>query len=403
MRHAYKQRKTYNMKIGFDAKRAAQNRTGLGNYSRFVLRILTEHRPGGEYHLYIPNPRRTEYLSEIPGLRGMTLHFPQGLWRHIRQLWRVWGMTAAVRHDGIGIYHGLSNELPLNIRRAGCRTVVTIHDLIFLRTPQYYHWIDRKIYAYKFRRACRLADRVIAVSEFTKREIMSCYGTPAEKIDVVYQGCDPAFAAGVPQDKAAGVSRRYGLPERFILYVGSIEERKNLMLAARALCLLRRRGEPAAADMAIVAVGRRTAYTAAIEAYLRGEGMADCFRFCHGVPFADLPAFYSLATAFVYPSRIEGFGIPILEALSAGMPVIACTGSCLEEAGGPESIYVGPDDAEGMADALLRVWTDSTLRQRMAAAGRDYARRFSDERLCDDLMRVYGKLTSASAEQNARA
>lgn len=381
------------MKIGFDAKRAAQNRTGLGNYSRFTVRILSQREPQNEYHIYVPDRRRMPFLGEIPTLAGLHLHFPAGrIWRRLRSLWRVWGVTDDIRRDGIDIYHGLSNELPLNIRSAGCRSVVTIHDLIFLRCPQYYHWIDRHIYDFKFRRACRMADRVVAVSEFTKQEIMRCYGTPAGKIDVVYQGCDPVFAAEVPRDRLEDVSRRYSLPPRFLLYVGSIEERKNLMLVAKALDAMQERCTLERLDVHVVAVGRRTRYTRRIEEYLRLTGLEGRFHFCHGVPYADLPSFYRLATAFVYPSRIEGFGIPMLEAITGGLPAIGCTGSCLEEAGGPDSIYVGPDDAPGLARAVERIWTDGELRRRMAERGRQYAMRFSDERLCRDLMEVYMKL-----------
>ena len=199
------------MRIGFDAKRAAQNRTGLGNYSRFVLRILSQRGGGDELHLYIPNPRRTPFLGEIPTLAALRLHYPCGpVWRLLGSLWRVAGVWRDIRRDGMALYHGLSNELPLGMRRAGCRSVVTIHDLIFLHCPEYYHPIDRLIYNYKFRRACRVADRVVAVSEFTKRELMRYYGVPEAKIDVVYQGCDPAFAAPIARATLDDVRRDIG-------------------------------------------------------------------------------------------------------------------------------------------------------------------------------------------------
>ncbi len=373
------------MKIGFDAKRAAQNRTGLGNYSRFVLRILSQQHPENEYHLYAPNPRRTPFYGEIPTLGQLHRHFPEGgVWQRLRSLWRVWGLTAAVRHDGIQLFHGLSNELPLNMGRGRCRSVVTIHDLIFIHTPQYYHWIDRQIYNYKFRRACRLADRVIAVSQYTKREIMHYYGIAEDKIDVVYQGCETVFAQPIDASRLAEVKARYALPEEYALFVGSIEERKNLLLLVKALRKAERKFH-------IVAVGRSTAYCDKVKALAKEWGLDGYCHFLHGVPFADLPSVYRLARVFVYPSRIEGFGIPLLEALNSGVPVIGCTGSCLEEAGGEVSIYVDPDDADGMANAVERVLADEDLRQRMVAAGREHAKRFSDETLCADLIAVYEK------------
>lgn len=387
------------MNIGFDAKRAAQNRTGLGNYSRFVIRILSEKFAGNQYHLYTPKPHRMPYLQEIPTLKHLFLHFPpQGIWSRIRSLWRVWGITKDIQKDGIQIFHGLSNELPLNIRTPeqrkmkaggkGCKYIVTIHDLIFIHTPQYYHWIDRQIYNFKFRRACRCADRVIAVSEYTKQEIMHYYHTPESKIDVVYQGCDPVFSQEIEEGKLQEVKARYQLPDKFVLYVGSIEERKNLMLVAKAMAELNRR-----AAIHVVAVGRRTAYVDQIQDFLKAQGIDHLFHFYHQVPYADLPSFYKWASTFAYPSRIEGFGIPLLEAISSGVPAIGCTGSCLEEAGGPNSIYVNPDDAKGMADAILRTCTDEPLRQHMISEGKKYALNFSDEKLSHDLMKVYESLS----------
>ena len=376
------------MRIGFDAKRAAQNATGLGNYSRFVIRILKNHFPEDEQVLYVPNPKKTQHLDKAAS--NTEPRFPQGIWQRLRSIWRVWGVTSDLKRDRIDLFHGLSNELPLNIRKAGCRSVVTIHDLIFLHYPKYYHLIDRKIYDFKFRRACRNADRVIAVSEFTKREIMEYYGTPEAKIDVVYQGCDPAFAAPVSKEKLDDVALRYSLPRQFILYVGSIEERKNLMLVAKAIA-----SRPSAFSHKIVAVGKRTPYVDEIRQYLEANGIADRILFFHKVPFADLPSFYRLADAFVYPSRIEGFGIPMLEAISSGLPAIGCTGSCLEEAGGPHCIYVDPDDAQAMSAALCRVVSDKELRETMIREGYKYARNFTDEVLAGKVHETYSSILQA--------
>ena len=387
------------MRIGFDAKRAAQNATGLGNYSRFVIRILNNFFPDDEQVLYVPNPKKTQHLdkatangndNDINGKNVTKIRFPQRIWKRLRSLWRVWGITSDLKRNRIDIFHGLSNELPLNIRKAKCRSVVTIHDLIFLHYPKYYHWIDRKIYDFKFRRACSNADRVVAVSEFTKREIMKYYGTPEAKIDVVYQGCDPAFSAPIGNEELDEVARRYSLPQQFILYVGSIEERKNLMLVAKAIA-----SRPSAFSHKIVAVGKRTPYVDEIRDYLEANGIADRMLFFHKVPFADLPSFYRLADAFVYPSRIEGFGIPMLEAISSGLPAIGCTGSCLEEAGGPHCIYVDPDDAQAMSAALCRVVSDKELRETMIREGYKYARNFTDEVLAGKVHETYSSILQA--------
>lgn len=385
------------MRIGFDAKRAAQNRTGLGNYSRFVIRGLSETFPANEYVAYVPDERRMPYFDEIPSRDNVSPRFPgMGLWRRLRSLWRVYGVCHDLNSDGIDLYHGLSNELPLNIRRSRCRSVVTIHDLIFLHYPKYYHFIDRKIYNYKFRRACENADRIIAVSEFTKREIMRYYGIEESRIDVVYQGCDPVFAKEIPADVLSDVRLRHSLPDKFLLYVGSIEERKNLLLVVKAVALLHSQGE----SIHIVAVGRRTDYLKAIDRFAEKNGITDLLHIRDSVNYNDLPSFYKLATAFVYPSRIEGFGIPLLEAVTSGLPAIGCKGSCLEEAGGPSSVYVGPDDVEGMAAAIHSVFNDICLRNKMIAQGQAFARRFDMARLSAELNDVYIKVTQKNETES---
>lgn len=381
------------MIIGFDAKRAAQNRTGLGNYSRFVIRLLSQQHPENEYYLYVPKQDKMPYITEIPTLAKLKLHFPlSSLWRRFSSLWRVWGITGDIKNDDVNIFHGLSNELPLNITRAKCKTVVTVHDLIFLHCPQYYHLVDRWIYRYKFRKSCRQADKIIAVSEFTKKEIIRYFDIQESKIEVVYQGCDPVFGEPVSKTKLEEIMVKYNLPSKFLLYVGSIEERKNLMLVAKALKVIR--DDDMMEDLPkVVVVGKGTSYLEQVKSYINDNDLSDCFLFFHNVSFHDLPSFYKLATAFVYPSRIEGFGIPLLEALTSGLPAIGCSGSCLEEAGGPGSVYVKPDDAQSMAKAVFSVFNDEKLRDDMIVQGLKYAKdNFSDEKLSDDLMKVYEML-----------
>lgn len=373
--------------IGFDAKRAAQNKTGLGNYSRFIIGALTQFAPDKRYLLYIPNPNRTSVLGGIEKAKNVELRYPQTtFWKKFRSLWRVWGVTADLEKDNVRLFHGLSNELPLNIRKAkNTRSIVTIHDLIFLRYPEYYHYIDRKIYTYKFRKACQNADRVIAISECTKRDIISFFHIPEEKIDVVYQGCDVQFKQIVQESIKEEIRRKYQLPQRYILYLGSIESRKNLLLVAKALKHIQ---EP----VSVIAIGKRTPYAETVEGFLKKNQLEDRMRLLSNIPFKELPAFYQMASTFVYPSFFEGFGIPLLEALNSGIPAIGATGSCLEEAGGPHSIYVHPEDEKGLAKAIERTLTDQLLREKMIREGKKYAQLFEEEKLTQDLLNVYNKV-----------
>ncbi len=379
------------MIIGFDAKRAAQNSTGLGNYSRFVVSTLANCDSETLLNLYVPNCKKAKLLDRLPHTQRIrTIWPPKGFWSLFPSLWRTFGLTCRIEEDGIDIYHGLSNELPLNIKKAaGTKTVVTIHDLLFLRFPQGYKAIDRAIYNYKFKKACHTADHIIAVSEFTKREIIERYGIANEKITVVYQGCDPAFRQKATEAKLAEVKRKYKLPSQYILYVGSIEKRKNLMLLAQALDQL-----PEGTQA--IAIGRRTPYANEVEDFLEKRNLQHRMRLMSGIPFDDLPAIYQQAALFVYPSRCEGFGIPLLEALCSGVPAIGCTGSCLEEAGGETSAYVNPDSPEELAQAIHDILHNPQRQKQMRDKGRLHAERFKEEYLCRDLMNVYKQVLGAT-------
>ena len=280
--------------------------------------------------------------------------------------------------DGVDVYHGLSGELPAGLRRAGIRAVVTIHDLIFLRHPEYYHWFDARIYEWKFRQALREADHIIAISQRTRQDILELGGAQyADRISVIYQSFAPRFTTVVTPERRAEVRQRYKLPQRFVLNVGTIERRKNLAVAVEAVDLLPQ-------DIHLVAVGRQTPY-------VRELPHSDRLHLLSGVPDADLAVIYSLAEAFVYPSRYEGFGIPIIEAIAAGLPVVACTGSCLEEAGGPYSRYVSPDDAIGMAEALKMSLRGARGRQERIDLSRDYIRRFQGTDVAAQVAKLYEK------------
>lgn len=377
--------------IGFDAKRAAQNHTGLGNYSRYIARTLKEFAPANDYQLFIPNPKKATQLCDLPNAAEYTQVTPRtAVGRLLPALWRTVAITRELRRRKVDLYHGLSNELPLGIHRAGCRSVVTLHDVIFLHQPEYYKPIDRFIYRLKFRYAGMKADRVITVSHFSKQELVRLLHIPADKISVVYPGLYLDFSKVTEADRTA-VSARYALPQRFVLYVGTVEERKNLKLVAEAMSLLQKEGR-LPEDLRVVVVGRKTAYAESLEQYLADAGLDGRFLFLSNVSFADLPVCYQLADVFVYPSRIEGFGSPMLEAAAAGVPAIGCTGSSLEEAGGQGAFYVNPDDAESMADRLLVLWNDEALRKERSAMGLAHAERFSERRLFDDLMEVYNSL-----------
>ena len=372
------------MNIAFDAKRITNNATGLGNYSRFVLEALTEYRPENRYLLYSPSIGRPELYRELLEHRSVQLHTPHRALAFLGgSLWRNYSIPRLVREAKVDLFHGLSNELPLGLYRAQrVGTVVTIHDLAFIRYPQYYKPIDRLLYRRKYGASARAADHVITVSEQTRRDVIDIFGVEEERVTTVYQGCSERFAQIQPEEVAAA-RQALRLPQRYMLFVGSIEERKNLLLAVEALAQLQDK------ELHLVAVGRRTPYVQQVLDRARRLGVTSRLHLLHQVGATYLPGIYGGAEAFVYPSRFEGFGIPIIEALNAGIPVIGATGSCLEEAGGPTSLYTDPDNADMLASLIDRVLIDISLRRLMIDEGRSYVERFTPKRIARDLSQVY--------------
>lgn len=375
------------MVIGFDGKRAVRNFTGLGNYSRLVIEHTARLMPDTRMLVYSPDMRANPRLDPLRRLDNVEFRLPppQGF---KGALWRSYGMTNNLAADRVDIYHGLSNELPLNIRSAGVKSVVTIHDLIYRTMPQCYSFVDRRLYDFKYRRACVNADRIVAISECTRRDIISHYGIPEDKITVIYQGCDDIFRQDITPEMIGELRMRHNLPARYIVQVGTVELRKNLELTVRALPHL-------PADVALVAVGRdRNGYRRYVEAVARSLGAGDRIVWLSGLPFHDLPALYAGSLAAVNPSRYEGFGIPVLEALETFTPVVAATGSCLEEAGGPGSLYVSPDSPHDMAAAISAIISGSIDIKAMKAVGKRHAARFSTTAMAGALNDLYRSLAA---------
>ena len=373
------------MIIGFDAKRIVRNGTGLGNYGRTLVNDLSA-LDAFDLRLYAPDNGITQLRSQIVGRPNVTFCYPRHAPTAIgKALWRSHGIVKQLVKDGVVVYHGLSGELPVGISKAGIRTVVTIHDLIFMRHPEYYHWWDVKIYTAKFHKSVKEADRIIAISECTKRDIVELGGVNPDKIEVIYQSCDTHFHHPANEDKKQEVNARYLLPARYIINVGTIEERKNILLAVKALHRLPE-------DLSLVIVGRNTPYAEQVKRYAESNGLKGRVLFLHRVPNADLPAIYQMAEACVYPSRYEGFGIPIIEAIQSGLPVVACSGSCLEEAGGPDSLYVQPDDEEGMANAILQVLKGAEGREERISRSQAYIRRFEGTDVASQVLQVYKEI-----------
>ncbi len=374
------------MNIGFDGKRAVKNNTGLGNYSRLLIDVLATNYPDNNYIVYSPEMRQNPRLQPLLGHNNVELRLPDtSFGRHAKALWRSWGMTRQLQRDGINLMHGLSGELPLNIGGSNIATVVTIHDLIFRRHPECYKAIDRSIYDYKFRKACNDATRILAISECTKRDIIADYGIDAGRIDVVYQGCHQQFHRTPTPAEIADVRKKYNLPTPYIISVATVEQRKNQLMPISGL-----RGLPD--DFHLVLIGRRTDYARSVlDSFIATHRLANRITFVERANFADLPALYAGAFCSSYTSRYEGFGIPVIESLNVGTPVVVATGSCLEEAGGPSTPAVNPDDVEQWISVVTDMIDHPDLRMKIVRAGQAYVSRFNDADMARGTMECYRK------------
>lgn len=379
------------MKIGFDGKRAIFNKTGLGNYSRTLIGSLSEFFPENEYFIYTPSYESNSRIRHFEARENIRIVTPStGLGRSSGSLWRSKLITRQFEGDNLDIYHGLSNELPFGIEKADAKSVVTIHDMIFKRFPNLYPLIDRTGYDLKVSSACRNSDLIIAVSEQTKQDIVEYEKVEPEKIRVVYQSCDKSFTQPVSEEVKAAVRERLELPREFILYVGAIEERKNLLGIIRAIEII-----PSGSRPALVALGNGRDYKKLVEGYIIEHNLADYTTIIPDADFADFPAIYQMASLFVYPSVFEGFGIPIIEALWSRTPVVTSQGGVFPESGGPDTVYVDPQNIEELRDAIEALLGDEMRRTKMAEAGYDYVQRFDRETVTREMMGVYEGLLKA--------
>ncbi|MDE7427567.1 MAG: glycosyltransferase family 4 protein [Muribaculaceae bacterium] len=353
-----------------------RNTTGLGNYSRYALEVMARGLPHDKLYMCHGAVRVHERLRPLEKYHNLRHLTPEGLWKHFPALWRQWGVVGSLRAAGVNLYHGLSNEIPSGLDSAGIASVVTVHDLIYRRCPEDYAAVDRAMYNLKYAASARHATRVIAISECTKRDIISDFGVPEDRIDVIYQGTDTIFDHIPDGGYTARVLHGHGLTEPYVLAVGTVQPRKNQLMALNAMHELWERG----CSHKLVLVGKLAgAYGRKVLDYIRRNRLENRVMCRDDISFRDLPALYAGADVTLYVSRYEGFGLPVAESLRMLTPVVACSGSCLEEAGGPGAIYVSPDDSSACARAVELLLKDSERNTAMARAGYDYVKRFSTD------------------------
>lgn len=366
------------MNIGFEAKRVFHNKTGLGNYSRDLVRIIATFYPENKLFLYNPKEAKKQLFTLKKANikeRISTAIFSD--------YWRQKGVVTDLVVDKIAIFHGLSGEIPSGLKKKNIKSVVTIHDLIFMRYPNLYSFLDRKIHYLKFKKAAKNADVVIAISEQTKKDIVQFLKIDEQKIKVVYQGCQPIFKEKIVSKILLKIKNKFNLPDEFLLNVGTIEERKNALSIVKAIKNI---------EITLVLIGKETDYASKIHTYIKEHNLEHKVVFLKGISSEELASIYQLATIFIYPSIFEGFGIPIVEALFSKTPVITTNSGVFPEAGGPNSIYIDPNNTDEIAEKINLLLNNPDVRNTIAEKGFAFAQKFNDEVIAKNVMGIYESL-----------
>lgn len=375
------------MRIGFDAKRATHNFRGLGNYSRGLIEGLLEYYPENELFLYTPpinSSRGSEWVKTLS--KNAHLKLPQSyLETKLSALWRSFLLAHDLKKDNLDIFHGLSHEIPYGLKGTkSFKKIVTMHDLIYLRYPDFFPLVDRVVYNQKFKYACRNSDTVIAICQQTKDDLINFLGVDENKIVVHYQSCSPLFYEGQDSAKILSIREKYKIHKPFILNVGAFEERKNQLNLLESFAKIANQIEED-----LVLIGQGKAYKAQVASRIEELNLTHRVHILNSVAFDELPAIYQAAKVFCFPSLFEGFGIPIIESLFSKTPVITSFGSCFPESAGPDSYYIDPLSRDDIGKGLVKVLSDEKLHEHMSNKGLEYVQRFHRRETTSKLRDIY--------------
>jgi glycosyltransferase involved in cell wall biosynthesis len=371
--------------IYIDIAAAVHGRAGLGRYAESLARALVAKDPA-RYAFFF---NRSGDVHPLDGLEGIPVRSVRAGYKPWRMA--VWlGQLAALGFDrllpGAELYHA-TEHLLMPLRHVP--TVLTVHDLIFHLFPQHHKRLNYWYLNAAMPLYCHRAKAIIAVSQATKRDLVRIYGLDPAKITVVHEAAAPHFTPALPA-QVAQVRARYALPNQYLLHVGTIEPRKNLNRLLEAVHRLREAGE----DVHLVVVGSKGWLYQGFFQRLEELDLEDAVQLPGYIPDADLPAVYSGASSVVVPSLYEGFGLPLLEAMSCGAPVVCSNASSLPEVGGDAARYFDPTDVPAMADAILTVWRDEALREAMRQRGLARAAQFSWAQAAEETQIVYEQVSS---------
>jgi alpha-1,3-rhamnosyl/mannosyltransferase len=365
------------MRIALDLRTATDHFPGIGRYAKNLAKAMVPLLGEGDQVLVICQPGQSVLPDsrESTGERGVVATVPSSPFSLSQQ----WAVPAALRRYRASLYHSLYYLMPYG---PGVPTVVTIHDLIPLLLPHHVPPATRILFRVFFPMALRTASHVVVISEATRRDLLARYRLPGESVTVISLGVEPAFRAQPPEAVRA-LCARLNLPDRYVLYVGSNKPHKNLVRLVEAWARMQPRSFP------LVIAGSWSEAYPEVRPRIEELGLRNAVRLVGPVREEDLPALYSGALLFTFPSEYEGFGLPVLEAMACGVPVIAAHVSSLLEVAGDAAVFVDPQDPDALARSMDELLGNEGLRKHLAEKGLERARGFSWERCAAATLRVY--------------
>jgi len=372
--------------FALDAHMIGQRETGNERYTLNLIAALARVDAENHYLLLVTDPAPLQRLVKLPS------HFEIVPVRAAANVPRLaWGIPRVCQRRGAQVLH-VSYTAPL---WTPCPAVVTVHDISYEFFPQFFSPRDRLLLSVTVPLSCRRAARVIAVSERTRRDLVQRYGLPAAKIRVVYEAADERFLAPIAAEDVARVRARHAAGRRYILAVGNLQPRKNLVRLVDAFAALIASGS-VAEDVVLVIAGQAHWRGSEVFERVRNRGLQERVYFPGYVADEDLPPLYRGALVFVHPALYEGFGLPPLEAMACGAPVICSNGGALPEVVGDAALLFEPQDTGSLVQALRDLLADEERRQALASAGQARAAQFSWERAARETLAVYGEAASGS-------
>lgn len=371
------------MKVGVNGFIAARSTAGVARHCQGLLQAMAALNSELEVHTFSDRPLDTN----VPGCSTLRQHVFRA---PVYTLWEQIGLPLLLARSGLALFHSPAFVLPLLGPLPG---VVTIHDLTHVLFPSYHPIRRRRYLRWLMPSSLRRARRIITVSYHTKKDLCRLFGVPEDKVRVVYNGVGSEFRVVDQPERLEDFRSRYGLPVKFVLYVGTIEPRKNLDRLIHAFDLLRQQG----VEHQLVLAGARGWGCEGLRQLPTELGLEGEVCFLDFVPEADLPLLYNAADVLVYPSLYEGFGLPALEAMACGTPVVASNTSSLPEVVGSGGLLVDPYDAESLADAILQSLRSPSLREELRESGLKQAAQFTWSRAAKQTLAVF-KEALASAD-----